>query len=65
VYYKVPPPSERNELNLSLLKTTPEWEIGTNASNDIGVRWADGFSRGFKHSVDKLSGQNHTDVFNK
>jgi len=36
VYYKVAPPNERNELNLSLLSSAPESEIGTNAPKDLG-----------------------------
>jgi len=36
VYYKVTPPSERNELNLSLLSSARESEIGKLALNDLG-----------------------------
>jgi len=35
MYYKVAPPSERNELNLSLLSSVLELEIGTNAPMDL------------------------------
>jgi len=33
--YKVAPPSERNEVNLSLLSSAPESEIGTTTSKDL------------------------------
>jgi len=35
VYYKVAPPRERNELNLSLLSSASESEIGTNTPKDL------------------------------
>ena len=38
VYYKVAPPSEINNFNLSLLSSAPESEIGTNASKCLGSR---------------------------
>ena len=34
--YKVVAPSERNELNFSLLSNAPESESGTNAPKDVG-----------------------------
>jgi len=34
--YKAAPPSERNELNLSLLSSVPESEIGTYELKDLG-----------------------------
>ena len=36
MYYKVVLPSERNQLNCSLLSSAPETEIGANARNDLG-----------------------------
>jgi len=35
LYYEVAPPSERKDLNLSLLSSAPEPEIGTDAPKDL------------------------------
>jgi len=51
VYYKVAPPSERNELNLYVLK--------------VSRPVVDGFSRNFQRLVEKLSGQNKTALFSR
>jgi len=36
VHYKVAPPSERNQLKLSLLSSSAKSETGTNSSKDFG-----------------------------
>ena len=62
VYYKVAPPSVRNELNLSLLSSAPESVIGRNTPKDHG-RPLTNFARCFQRLVEKLSGQNQRAFF--